>query len=110
MFSTEQSNPTEEVTVTFELTNTGAYDGDEVVQLYIRDLVASVTRPVMELKGFQRKHLKQGETKTVSFVISPEQLKLLDEYMNLVLEPGAFRIMIGAASNDIRLREILTVQ
>ncbi|MEL7269413.1 MAG: glycoside hydrolase family 3 N-terminal domain-containing protein [Bacteroidota bacterium] len=110
MFSTEQSNPTEEVTVTFELTNTGVYDGDEVVQLYIRDLVASVTRPVMELKGFQRIHLKQGETKTVSFVISPEQLKLLDENMNHVLEPGAFRIMIGAASNDIRLREILTVQ
>ena len=110
MFSTEQSNPTEEVTVTFELTNTGVYDGDEVVLLYIRDLVASVTRPVMELKGFQRIHLKQGETKTVSFVIIPEQLKLLDENMNHVLEPGAFRIMIGAASNDIRLREILTVQ
>ncbi|MEM6892198.1 MAG: glycoside hydrolase family 3 N-terminal domain-containing protein [Bacteroidota bacterium] len=110
MLSTTESNPTEEVTVSFELTNTGVYDGDEVVQLYIRDLVASVVRPVMELKGFQRIHLKRGETKTVTFVISPEQLMLLDENMNRVLEPGAFRIMIGAASNDIRLREILTVQ
>ena len=94
----------------FNVTNTGDYDGDEVVQLYIRDLIASVTRPVMELKGFQRIHLKKGETKEMTFTITPEMLTMFDEQMNRIVEPGEFRIMIGAASNDIRLREILTVK
>ncbi len=96
-------------TVRFKITNTGAYDGDEVVQLYIKDLYASVARPVMELKGFQRIHLKQGETKEVSFTITPEQLSMLNEAMERVVEPGDFRIMIGASSNDIRLRSTLKV-
>ncbi|MBS2209865.1 glycoside hydrolase family 3 C-terminal domain-containing protein [Carboxylicivirga mesophila] len=99
----------ESSTVHFNITNTGAYDGDEVVQLYIKDLYASVARPVMELKGFQRIHLKQGETKEVSFTITPEQLSMLNEAMDRVIEPGDFRIMIGASSNDIRLRSTLTV-
>ncbi len=97
-------------TFKFKVTNNGNYDGDEVVQLYIRDLIASVTRPVMELKGFQRIHVKQGETKEVQFTITPEMLTMLDENMNRIVEPGEFRIMIGAASNDIRLKEVLTVQ
>ncbi|UII74772.1 glycoside hydrolase family 3 C-terminal domain-containing protein [Flagellimonas sp. HMM57] len=97
-------------TFSFKVTNTGDYDGDEVVQLYIRDLIASVTRPVTELKGFQRIHLKKAETKEVTFTVTPEMLTMLDENMNRVVEPGEFRIMIGAASNDIRLREILTVK
>lgn len=96
-------------TVRFNITNTGAYDGDEVVQLYIKDLYASVVRPVMELKGFQRIHLKKGETKEVSFTITPDQLSMLNEAMERVVEPGDFRIMIGASSNDIRLRSTLTV-
>ena len=100
----------ESTTVRFSLTNTGEFDGDEVVQLYIKDLFASVARPVMELKGFQRIHLKKGESKVIVFEISPELLSMLDENMNSIVEPGEFRIMIGASSNDIRLRDILKVE
>ncbi len=99
----------ENATLRFKVTNTGDYDGDEVVQLYIKDLIASVVRPVTELKGFRRIHLEKGETKEIEFIISPELLSMLDENMNRVVEPGEFRIMIGAAANDIRLREVLTV-
>jgi beta-glucosidase len=100
----------ESSTVRFMITNTGHYDGDEVVQLYIKDLYASVVRPVMELKGFQRIHIKEGETKEVEFQITPELLTMLDEEMNRMVEPGEFRIMIGSSSNDIRLREVLRVK
>ncbi len=100
----------ENTTVYFKITNTGNYDGDEVVQLYIKDLLASVARPIIELKGFQRMHLKKGETKEVEFSITPELLAMLDEKMNRVVEPGEFRIMIGASSNDIKLRAILKVK
>ncbi len=96
-------------TVRFKITNTGDFDGDEVVQLYIRDLYASVARPIMELKGFQRIHLKKGATQELSFKINPELLSMLDVNLNRIVEPGEFRIMIGASSNDIRLRDILTV-
>ncbi len=96
--------------VRFKITNTGNYDGDEVVQLYIKDLFASVARPVLELKSFSRVHLKKGETKELTFEITSEQLTMLDEDMNRIIEPGQFRIMIGTSSNDIRLREILTVK
>ncbi|WP_371742969.1 glycoside hydrolase family 3 C-terminal domain-containing protein [Lentimicrobium sp. S6] len=99
----------EVITATFKIKNIGDYDGDEVVQLYIKDLLASVARPILELKGFQRVFLKKGETKELTFEINPELLMMLDENMNNVVEPGAFRIMIGASSNDMRLREILTV-
>lgn len=97
-------------TVRFKVTNTGELDGDEVVQLYLRDILASVARPIMELKGFQRVHLKKGETKELSFEITPEMLTMLNEGMERVVEPGDFRIMIGSSSNDIRLRAILTVE
>lgn len=97
-------------TVRFKVTNTGDFDGDEVVQLYLRDILASVARPIMELKGFQRVHLKKGETKELSFEITPEMLTMLNEGMDRVVEPGDFRIMIGSSSNDIRLRAILTVE
>lgn len=94
----------EATTIRFKITNTGAYDGDEVVQLYIKDLLASVARPVMELKGFQRVHLKKGETKELSFEISPDLLQMLNEQMEWVVEPGDFRIMVGRSANDVRLR------
>ncbi len=90
--------------------NTGKVEGDEVVQLYIRDILASVARPVKELKGFKRIHLLPGEEREVAFVITPEMLKMLDQRMEWVLEPGDFRVMLGASSRDIRLREILTVE
>ena len=99
----------ESTIVHFKIKNTGKQEGDEVVQLYIRDLLSSVARPVMELKGFQRTHLNPGETKDVSFAITPEMLRMLDKDLKPIVEPGDFRIMVGSSSRDIRLRTILTV-
>ena len=91
------------------VTNTGKTEGDEVVQLYLRDELASVARPITELKGFQRIHLKPGESKTVSFMITPELLSMWNLNMKKTVEPGDFRFMLGASCKDIRLRGILTV-
>lgn len=99
----------ESITATCTIKNTGTRDGDEVVQLYIRDMLSSVARPVMELKGFQRIHLKAGESKTISFSITPEMLSMLDVNMKEVVEPGEFRIMIGGSSRDLRLKETLVI-
>ena len=93
----------------FTLKNTGTREGDEVVQLYIRDLLASVARPVMELKGFQRAHLLPGQTKEIIFWITPAMLSMLDKDLQTVVEPGDFRVMIGASSLDLRLKTTLTV-
>ena len=89
--------------------NTGQFTGDEVAQLYITDKLASVARPVMELKGFQRFTLQPGESKTISFVITPDLLSMLNAGMKSIVEPGAFTIMIGASSRDIRLKGELVV-
>ena len=86
--------------------NTGRYDADEIVQLYIRDVVASISRPVKELKGFQRIHLNAGESKTVTFTITPDLLKFYDYNMNFVLEPGDFDIMIGPNSRDVKKKTV----
>jgi beta-glucosidase len=95
--------------VRFKVINRGELEGDEVIQLYIHDEVASVARPVTELKGFERIHLKQGEAKEVSFTITPKMLSMLGKDLKPVVETGNFRIMIGSSSKDIRLRGILTV-
>lgn len=108
-FDKTEIHSNENITASFKITNTGLYDGDEVVQLYIKDLVASVARPIQELKGFQRIHLKKGETRELKFMITPDLLKMLDLNLNSVIEPGEFRIMIGSSSNDIRLRGSITV-
>lgn len=100
----------ESISLSCNVTNTGNFDGDEVVQLYIKDEYASVSRPIMELKGFQRVHIQKGETKTISFIITPEMLSMLDKEMNRTVESGDFRLMIGPSSNNIRLRGILTVE
>jgi beta-glucosidase len=100
----------ETTSVSCKITNTGNFDGDEVVQLYIKDEYASVARPVMELKGFKRINLKKGETKEIEFEITPKLLSMLNKDLQQVVEPGSFRIMIGASSNDIRLRTILKVK
>ena len=92
------------------VTNTGKFDGDEVVQLYIRDLFASVARPVTELKGFQRIHLKKGETAEVVFDITPEMLSMLDKNLKTVIEPGEFRLMAGSSSREIKVAATLTVR
>ncbi|TAJ15771.1 beta-glucosidase [Marinilabiliaceae bacterium JC017] len=101
--------PGESTVVRCKVYNSGARAGDEVVQLYLRDELASVVRPVMELKGFRRISLEAGEEADIAFPLSFEELKMLDKDMNWIVEPGAFRIMIGASSKDIRLRTRLQV-
>lgn len=89
-----------------QLTNKGNYDGAEVVQLYIRDWVGSVTRPVKELKGFQKIFLKKGETKEVSFNITPEQLKFYNSTLNYDWESGDFEIMIGTDALHLKKAKV----
>jgi len=96
--------------VFLRVTNSGDREGDEVVQLYIHDELASVARPVMELKGFQRVHLRPWESKMLRFDIMPDMLQMLDKDLHWVIEPGEFRIMIGASSRDLRLKRDLTVR
>jgi beta-glucosidase len=90
--------PRESATVTVDVANTGMRAGDEVVQLYIHDLVSSVTRPVKELAGFERVPLEPGEKKTVSFSVGPDALSLIDRSMRRVVEPGDFDILVGTSS------------
>jgi beta-glucosidase len=102
--------PTGRATIKARVKNTGTRAGDEVVQLYFRDLLASVARPVMQLAGFQRVSLKPGEEKEVTFDLSRDQLQMLDRDMKWVVEPGTFRVLVGASSKDIRLRGDLLVK
>ncbi len=96
---TSPDSPTSEISVTVEVTNTGNRAGTTVAQCYLRDMVASVARPVRELKGFERVHLEAGETKTILFKLGPEELAYLDGNGNAVLEPGRFQVWVGADSN-----------
>jgi beta-glucosidase len=98
------------VTVTCDVTNTGAREGDEVVQLYTRELVTSVTTYEKNLRGFERIHLKPGEAKTVRFGLTRDDLALWDRQMHFVVEPGKFKVMIGSSSEDIRLNREFTVR
>ena len=100
-------NSDEIISVSVSVTNTGNYDGDEVVQMYIRDKVSSVTRPVKELKGYQRIFLKKGETKKVDFNINKETLAFYDINMKYCVEPGEFKIMTGSSSDDNDLQSII---
>lgn len=100
----------ESTTVLADVTNTGSRSGDEVVQMYIRDRVSSVTRPVKELEGFERVRLRPGETRTVEFPITPDSLAFYDIDMRFVVEPGEFDVMVGNSSRDQDLRKVaLTV-
>ena len=83
-----------------EVKNTGRYEGEEVVQLYVRDEAASITRPVKELKGFEKIALKPGESKEVVFDITDEQLGFYDNRMNFVVQKGSFTIMAGTNRRD----------
>lgn len=102
--------PTESVHFSFRVKNTGKSDGDEVVQLYIRDVLASVAQPIIALKDFKRIHLRTGEEQTVTFTVTPKMLSLLNTDLKRVVEPGEFRLLIGASSKDIRLREVIIVK
>jgi len=103
-------DPSGSATVSCTLTNTGARAGDEVAQLYIRDILASVARPVMELKGFERVSLAPRQSARVTFHLGPDGLRVLDREMHWIVEPGAFRVMVGASSKDIRLRGEVVVR
>ena len=103
-------NASDSVKVSCTIKNTGKFSGDEVVQLYIHDVLASVAQPVIQLKDFQRIQFNANESKEISFMITPQMLSMLDKDLKTVVEPGDFRIMIGASSRDIRLKETLTVK
>ena len=104
--SATQLKGNQTLTASVTLTNSGNYDGEEVVQLYIRDLVGKVVRPVKELKGFQKIFLKKGESKTVSFNITPEDLKFYDDELNFDWESGEFDIMIGTNSAQVQTKRV----
>ena len=88
-----------EISISVEVTNTGNRAGTTVAQCYLRDVVASVVRPVRELKGFKRVHLEAGATKTILFKLGPEELSFLDDNGQEVLEPGRFQVWVGNDSN-----------
>lgn len=102
-------SPDGQITVTIPVTNTGNRDGIEIVQLYIRDVVGSIARPVKELKGFQRLSLKAGETATATFTIDASKLKFYNYDLKEVVEPGEFDVMVGPNSRDLK-RATITVQ
>lgn len=100
-FSKKELTASEQLKISVDITNTGNYDGEEVVQLYVRDLVASVTRPIKELKGFDKVFLKTGETKTVQLTLTVSDLKFFNFKMEYDWEPGEFEIMVGANSVNL---------
>lgn len=97
-----QMNSLGKILATLTVTNTGTYDGEEVVQMYIKDPVASVTQPVKKLKGFQKIFLKKGESKAVSFTITSEELKFFNSSLQWVAEPGDFKVQIGSSSDNVK--------
>ncbi|MEP6615622.1 MAG: glycoside hydrolase family 3 N-terminal domain-containing protein [Ginsengibacter sp.] len=103
--SAAQMNVRGSIDVSFTLTNTGNYDGEEVVQLYLHDKFASVVRPVKELKDFNKVFLKQGESKVIHFKIDKQKLSFFNRELQWITEPGSFEVMIGSSSEDIRLRQ-----
>ena len=95
--------------ISFSVTNTGKFDGDEVAQLYLRDEVASTVQPNKQLKHFERLFLKKGEQKIVKFILTPNDLSVVNPEFKTIVEPGAFKVMVGASSDDIRLNTTLVI-
>jgi beta-glucosidase len=106
----EEINTAGDVEITLDVKNTGTVKGDEVVQLYINDVISSTSKPVKELKGYERISLEPGEKKTVKLNLLPEDLSLFDRNMNFVVEPGTFEVMIGNSSSDIKLKGAILVK
>lgn len=96
--------------VEVDIKNTGAYSGDEVVQLYLRDEVASTVQPIKQLKAFERIDLLKGETKTVKFDLTENDFSIIDKHMQRVVEPGKFTIMIGSSSDNIKLKDEINIE
>jgi beta-glucosidase len=108
--SPEKGNSQGDVKVTVDVTNTGRRKGDDVVQLYLKDDISTVTNYEYDLRGFERINLNPGEKKTVTFTLHPDDLALLDKNMNWTVEPGTFQVWIGASSEDIKLKKSFTVE
>nr|WP_067056165.1 glycoside hydrolase family 3 N-terminal domain-containing protein [Mucilaginibacter sp. L294] len=108
--SPERGQSQGDVTVTVDVTNTGQRRGDDVVQLYLKDDVSSVTTYEYDLRGFERISLNPGEKKTVTFTLHPDDLALLDKNMNWAVEPGTFQVWIGSSSQDIKLKKGFTIE
>jgi len=100
----------EELLQVVDVRNTGKRKGDEVVELYINDLLSSTSRPIKEIKGFSKVALEPGEQKTVTLKLLAEDLSLLDRDMNVVVEPGTFEVMVGSSSQDIKLKGLFVVK
>jgi beta-glucosidase len=105
--SKTQMKANEKIEASVTITNTGNCDGEEVVQLYIRDMVASVVRPIKELKGFQKIFLKKGERKEVKFILSVDDLKFYTNELKYIAESGEFKVMIGSNSQDLQSMQFL---
>jgi beta-glucosidase len=97
-----------ELKISCDVTNTGNDDGEEVVQLYVHDEIASVVQPLMQLKAFRRVMIPKGATRRVEFTLTKADLSIVDAQMQQKFEPGEFRIMLGASSDNIRLQKIIT--
>ena len=108
--SPASSGPHGKFTVLADVKNVGKIAGNEIVQLYLRDEISTVVRPVKELKGFKKIRLNPGEMKTVRFTLGYDELKMLDKDLNQVVEPGKFKVMIGSSSEDIKLEGVITIQ
>ncbi|QHS56166.1 beta-glucosidase [Mucilaginibacter sp. 14171R-50] len=108
--SPEKGHSQGDVTVTVDVANTGRRKGDDVVQLYLKDDVSSVTTYEYDLRGFERVTLNPGEKKTLAFTLHPDDLALLDKNMNWTIEPGTFQVWIGSSSEDIKLKKSFTVE
>lgn len=106
----EKQKKDKDINISVDITNTGKYKGDEVVQLYFRDETSSVTVYESQLRGFERITLNPNEKKTVNFILKPDDLKLLDKKMNWVVEPGTFEVLIGSSSEDIRQRKKFIIE
>ena len=100
----------EVISIKCSITNTGKFAGEEVVQLYLRDRVASLVRPVKELKDFKKIMLQPGESKIIEFIIDKDKLSFYNQQLDWVAEPGEFEIMIGSSSADIRLKTLIELK
>lgn len=109
-FNADNFNAESDIQISLEVTNSGKLKGDEVVQLYLKDEVSSVTTYESQLRGFERVSLMPGEKKQVKFTLRPDDLKLLDKDMNWLIEKGSFEVLIGSSSEDIRLKKKFTIQ
>ena len=103
----QQFNPDGSLQVSVDVTNTGSYDGEEIVQLYVADKVASMVRPVKELKGFEKVFIPKGQTKHVVFTINVRDLGFWDNNMQYIVEPGMFDVMVGKNSEELQKKEVL---